>query len=56
MFIGTVRSIITGKEITTEFLVTEQKNKKSKPLLSFETSVAIGVLHATHKISAPVIK
>ena len=54
-FIGTVRSIITGREITAEFLVTKQK-ANSKPLLSFETSVAIGVLHVTHKISAPVTK
>ena len=49
-FRATVRSLHTGKEVPAEFLVVEGR-ANSRPLLSLETAVKLGVLHVTNLVN-----
>ena len=46
-FTATIRSLVTQQEVITEFLVVKG-SANSRPLLSFDTSVALGVLQVTN--------
>lgn len=51
-FQATIKSITTNKTITAEFLVIKG-SANSRPLLSLETSVALGVIHVTNAVVSP---
>ncbi|RUA05416.1 MAG: hypothetical protein DSY43_04620 [Gammaproteobacteria bacterium] len=53
-FDAEVTNVNNGKKITTEFLVV-QGTTKSRPLLSLNTSVELGILHFTNMTSSTVI-
>ena len=52
-FRATITSRSTGKSTEADFLVIKGK-ANSRPLLSLDTSLELGVLHVTHKIADPV--
>ena len=50
-----IRSAVTGAVVSSDILVAKNK-ANSRPILSYQSSMYLGVLHVTHKIASPLAK